>query len=157
METNYFGFGGILGTMSLPAAAAALSFSRSSSVRWMTLGRRPGSVTLLTVVALETGTLDQRAIGCRRSSWLWWGRIGGCSRLAEHSGHRVGVIPLQPLDGARWNYRCDVDRISLRFAGHAGQIGRSWHGTALHPFASGVCSAGRPAAARTTRYPETTS
>lgn len=52
-----------LGTTSRPAAAAALSFSKSSSVRSITLGKRPGRVTLLTVVAREAGTLDQRAIG----------------------------------------------------------------------------------------------
>ena len=52
-----------LGTISRPAAAAALSFSKSSSVRSITLGKRPGRVTLLTVVAREAGTFDQRAIG----------------------------------------------------------------------------------------------
>ena len=38
---------GILGTMSLPAAAAALSFLRSSSVRSKTFGRRPGQRHLI--------------------------------------------------------------------------------------------------------------
>ena len=59
--------------------------------------------------------------GCRRSSWLWWGAYGDCLSSAEHSGHRVGKIPLRSLDGARWNYRCKVDRIPLQLAGHAGQ------------------------------------
>ncbi len=72
--TNYVCLGIGLGTISRPAAAAALSFSKSSSVRSMTLGRRPGSVTLLTVVALEAGTLDQRAIGTD---------AGGCCGTAD--------------------------------------------------------------------------